>query len=256
MAYQPFDLTGKVVVVTGGNSGIGLGMAEALAQSGAAVSIWGTNAKKNGEAGETLKAIGNPVQVLQVDVGDEKAVVKAYEDVVAQFGRVDSSFANAGMGLAEKSFLDITAENWEKVMRVNMAGAFYTLREGARHIINGGSGGSLAVTASLAAIEGAARNQHYGATKGGVISMIKGIAVEMGRHKIRANAILPGWIETAMTDRSFNNERFANAVLPRVPIRRWGQPEDFGGIAVYLASDASKYHTGDTFLIDGGYAIF
>jgi hypothetical protein len=119
-----------------------------------------------------------------------------------------------------------------------------------------GGGGTLVGTASLAAIEGAARSEHYAATKGGLISMIRALAVEFARNGIRANAILPGWIETDMTANAIGNPKFAGNVLPRIPMRRWGTGEDFGGIAVYLMSDASRYHTGDTFLIDGGYALF
>ena len=120
----------------------------------------------------------------------------------------------------------------------------------------GDPGGSLVGVASLAAIEGAARNQAYAATKGGLISMLKAIAVETARYGIRANAILPGWIATDMTENAQNTEVFQTKVISRVPARRWGEPKDFGGVAVYLASDASSYHSGDTFLIDGGYAIF
>jgi NAD(P)-dependent dehydrogenase (short-subunit alcohol dehydrogenase family) len=123
-------------------------------------------------------------------------------------------------------------------------------------MVERGGGGSLVATASLAAIEGAARNAHYGATKGALVAMIRALAVEMARHGIRANAILPGWIETAMTAGNVADERFSSAVLPRIPARRWGQPADFGGIAVYLASNASAYHSGDCLVIDGGYSLF
>ena len=108
----------------------------------------------------------------------------------------------------------------------------------------------------LAAVSGAARNEHYAATKGALISMTKGLTVELARHGVRANAILPGWIETPMTAPAFGWDTFVEKVLPRVPLRRWGTPEDFGGIAVYLVSDASRYHTGDLFVIDGGYSVF
>jgi NAD(P)-dependent dehydrogenase (short-subunit alcohol dehydrogenase family) len=120
----------------------------------------------------------------------------------------------------------------------------------------GDPGGSLVAVASLAAIEGAARNEHYAATKGAVISMIRAIAVEFARDGVRVNAILPGWIATDMTAAAQTSTQFTDKVISRVPSRRWGQPADFGGIAVYLASDASSYHSGDTLLIDGGYAIF
>ena len=119
-----------------------------------------------------------------------------------------------------------------------------------------GKGGALVGTASLAAISGQPRGEHYAATKGGLISMIRALAVEFARHGIRANAILPGWIETAMTEKALNWDKFRDKVLPRVPARRWGKPGDFGAIAVYLVSDSSSYHTGDTFLIDGGYSLF
>jgi NAD(P)-dependent dehydrogenase (short-subunit alcohol dehydrogenase family) len=142
------------------------------------------------------------------------------------------------------------------VLKVNLDGAFFTLRAAARHMVERGGGGSLVGTASLAAVEGAARNQHYAATKGGLIAMIRALAVEFARHGVRANAILPGWIETDMTANAIANEKFVRNVLARIPVRRWGTGDDFGGIAVYLMSSASAYHTGDTFLIDGGYAVY
>ena len=150
----------------------------------------------------------------------------------------------------------MSADEWHRVLKVNLDGAFYTFRVATRHMVERGGGGVLVGTASLAAIEGAARNEHYAATKGGLISMIRALAVEFARHGVRANAILPGWIETDMTANAIGNEKFAGGVLPRIPMRRWGTGADFGGIAVYLMSSASAYHTGDTFLIDGGYALF
>jgi NAD(P)-dependent dehydrogenase (short-subunit alcohol dehydrogenase family) len=150
----------------------------------------------------------------------------------------------------------MTTEEWRRVMSVNLDGAFFTLRAAVRHMTQREGGGSLVVTSSLAAISGQARGEHYAATKGGLIAMMKALAVEFARHGVRANAILPGWIETAMTERALHWDRFVERVLPRVPVRRWGVPDDFGAIAVYLTSDASAYHTGDTFVIDGGYAIF
>ncbi len=261
MAYSPFDLGGKVALVTGGNGGIGLGMAEAMAQAGADVVIWGTNAGKNEAARDRLAKHGTRVLALQCDVGDETAVEAAFAESLRVMGRVDGCFANAGISSGKQTpFTEFTAEDWRRVLRVNLDGAFYTFRAAARHMKEraeaGDKGGRLVGTASLAAIEGAARNEHYAATKGGLVSMIKALAVELARHGITANAILPGWIETDMTAKSVANPKFAGNVLPRVPMRRWGQPEDFGGIAVYLMSSASAFHTGDSFLIDGGYALF
>jgi NAD(P)-dependent dehydrogenase (short-subunit alcohol dehydrogenase family) len=260
MTYKPFDLTGKVALVTGGNGGIGLGMAEALAQSGAGVVIWGTNEAKNKNAEAVIRGHGVKVLTQKIDVSSEAQVVSGMKEAVEKMGRIDSVFANAGIGSTARSFLDITAEQYRKVLAVNEDGVFFTLREAARHMreraAKGDRGGSLVGVASLAAIEGAARNQHYAATKGAVISMIRGIAVEFARDGVRANAILPGWIATDMTAGAQAMPAFAEKVIPRVPARRWGEPADFGGIAVYLASDASSYHSGDTLIVDGGYAVF
>jgi NAD(P)-dependent dehydrogenase (short-subunit alcohol dehydrogenase family) len=256
--YKAFDLTGKVALVTGGNGGIGLGMARAVAEAGADVAIWGTNAGKNAAAKAELEKTGRKVLALQCDVSNEKAVESAFAETLKVLGRVDGCFANAGVaGLGKtSSFTQMTAEEWHRVLKVNLDGAFYTFRVAARHMVERGGDGVLVGTASLAAIEGAARNEHYAATKGGLISMIRALAVEFARHGVRANAILPGWIETDMTANAISNEKFAGNVLPRIPMRRWGTGADFGGIAVYLMSSASAYHTGDTFLIDGGYALF
>lgn len=256
MSYAPFDLSGHVTLVTGGNSGIGLGMADALAQAGASVAIWGTNADKNAAAVEQLKSHGGAAHASVCDVGDEAAVEAAFAEIVDALGRVDSCFANAGVAGMAESFMEMTAEEWRRVLRINLDGAFFTLREAARHMVERGGGGSLVATSSLAAIEGQPRGEHYAATKGALISMVKALAVELARHDIRANAILPGWIETPMAGPLLNWDRFRDRVLPRVPLRRWGAPEDLGGIAVYLAGPASSYHTGDVMLIDGGYSIF
>lgn len=241
---------------TGGNSGIGLGFAEGLAQAGAAVCIWGTNPTKNAAAVEQLKRHGRPVHSFVVDVGDQASVKEAFRETVAAMGGVDSCFANAGVGGRGTPFLDMSLEEWRAVFRVNMEGVFFTFQEAIRHMVERGGGGSLVATSSGSTIFGAPRSEHYAATKGGLLAMVKGLAVEHARHGIRANAVLPGWIDTAMTEKAVNSPVFQEKVLKRIPHRRWGQPDDFSGIAVYLASDASSFHTGDAINIDGGYACF
>jgi NAD(P)-dependent dehydrogenase (short-subunit alcohol dehydrogenase family) len=255
-AGSPFDLTGCTALVTGGNSGIGLGMAHALARHGADVAIWGTNPEKNTVAHEQLAVHGTRVVSLLCDVGDQAQVQAAFAETVEQLGRVDTCFANAGVAGRAASFLEMTADEWRRVMRVNLDGAFFTCQEAVRHWVATGSGGSLAVTTSGSAYQGQQRGEHYGASKAGVIAMVRAIAVEHARHGVRANAILPGWIGTDMTAPALGWDKFVDRVQTRIPLRRWGQPEDFGGVAVYLASPASAYHTGDVFVIDGGYLVY
>ena len=258
--FKPFDLTGKVALVTGGNGGIGLGMAEALGQAGADLCIWGTNAAKNTAAKARLAKTGRKVEALEVDVRDEAAAEAGMAETVKRLGRVDACFANAGITGRAKSMFEIDAKEWRRLLAVNLDGAFFTLRAAARHMVaraeKGDAFGRLVGIASLAARSGAARNEHYAATKGGLVAVVKAMAVELARYGVTANAILPGWIETEMTAPTFANEKFRANVLPRVPVRRWGKPEDFAGIAVYLASAASAFHTGDEILIDGGYWVF
>jgi NAD(P)-dependent dehydrogenase (short-subunit alcohol dehydrogenase family) len=257
--YKPFDLTGKVALVTGGNGGIGLGMAEAMAASGADIIIWGTNETKNAAAEKKLKAHGKRVISRKVNVANEKEVVDGMAAAVKEMGRLDCVVANAGIG-GGAPIAELSTDLWRKVHGVNEDGVFWTFREATKHMIDraksGDASGSLVVVASTAGIEGAARNSAYGATKGAVMSMARALAVELARYGIRCNSIAPGWIATDMTQGAQDNPVFNEKVIPRVPARRWGQPEDFGGIAVYLASDASSYHTGETFIIDGGYTKF
>lgn len=258
MLGTQFDLGGKVALVTGGNGGIGLGMATALANAGADIAIWGTNIDKNAVAKSTLSDIGIKAEAYVCDVSDRDAVNRAMAATLEKFGRLDAVFANAGVtGRGAKSFLDITPEDWRRVIGVNLDGAFHTYQAALRHMVEraekGDPGGRLVAVSSLASVSGPPRNEHYAASKGALNALTFAIAVEFARHGITANAILPGWIETDMTENLMANEKFAQAAGSRIPVRRWGRPDDFGGIAVYLASDASAYHTGQLLQIDGGY---
>lgn len=259
MAFTPFDLGGKVALITGGNGGIGLGMAEGLAAAGAKVAIWGQNPAKNAEAEKTLKALGGEVLVQSVDVTSEEAVIAGVAEVIDRFGRLDFCAANAGIG-GGAPFHEQTTEGWRRVMTVNLDAVFWTFREAAKHMIDraeaGDLGGSLLVTSSTSAIHGAPANEAYAASKTAVLGLIRGLAVEYARYGIRANAILPGWITSDMTARLQGWDKFNEKVIGRVPMRRWGDRQDFAGIAVYLASDASRFHTGDSMVIDGGYTIY
>jgi hypothetical protein len=250
-----FDLTGHVGLVTGGNGGIGLGMAKGLAAAGADLAIWGTNEEKNERAVKELEAMGAKAVAFRCDVGDEAQVEATFAATVEAMGKVDSCFANAGIG-AGAAITDMTLDTWRRVQQINSEGVFLCFRAAARHMIERGEGGRLVGISSTSAIHGAARNIAYAHTKTGMLGMVRGLAVELARHRITVNSILPGWIETDMTAGAFGYQKFVDNVMPRIPERRWGVPEDFSGIAVYLASAASAYHTGDTLVIDGAYTIF
>ena len=256
-----FDLSGRVAVVTGGNGGIGLGMAQALAAAGCNVSIWGRNPDKNKAAVESLAHAPGKAEARVCDVTDPASVKAAMEATLKTFGRVDGCFANAGIGGGGRhAFIDRTEEQWRSMFATNLDGVFHAFQAAARHMTeraaNGDAFGRLVATSSLASIFGTARNEHYAATKAAINALVRALAVELARHNVTANAILPGWIKSDMTAGIMGNDKFVGNVMPRIPVRRFGEPEDFGGIAVYLMSKASSYHTADTFVIDGGYTAF
>ena len=255
-----FDLSGKVALVTGGNGGIGLGMAEGLAAAGASVVIWGSNEAKLAAAEEQLRSHGGRVLAQRCNVADEAAVERSFAAALDAMGRIDACFANAGVSQRRAPIHELSSEEWRRVLGINLDGAFFTLRAAARHMVErakgGDAGGRLVAMASTAAVHGAARASDYAASKGALVATMRALAVELARYGVTANSILPGWIETEMTERAIEDPKFSGNVLPRIPLRRWGRKEDFAGIAVYLASDASAYHTGDSFVVDGAYTIF
>jgi NAD(P)-dependent dehydrogenase (short-subunit alcohol dehydrogenase family) len=256
-----FDLSGRVAIVTGGNGGIGLGIAQALAAAGCSVSIWGRNAGKNKNAAATMAASPGKVDTRICDVSDAASVKAAMAATLGHFGRVDGCFANAGIGGGGRhAFIDRTEEQWRTMFATNLDGVFHVFQAAARHMTErataGDPFGRLVATSSLASLFGTARNEHYAATKAAINALVRALAVELARNGVTANAILPGWIKSDMTAGVLANEKFVGAVMPRIPMRRFGEPTDFGGIAVYLMSQASSYHTADCFVIDGGYTAF
>ena len=256
-----FDLSGRVAVITGGNGGIGLGIAQALALSGCAVSIWGRNADKNKAAAATMAKYPGEVDTRICDVTDPASVKEAMKAVLDTFGRVDGCFANAGIGGGgRKAFIDRSEEEWRRMFATNLDGVFHAFQAAARHMTeraeNGDAFGRLVATSSLASLFGTARNEHYAGTKAALNALCRALAVELARYGVTANAILPGWIKSDMTAGIMANDKFVANVMPRIPARRFGEPSDFGGIAVYLMSKASSYHTADCFVIDGGYTAF
>ena len=253
---NPFDLTDKVILITGGNGGIGLGMAHGLAAAGASVAIWGRSAKRNADASKALHEHHDRVAAFACDITDEEAVGDAFEATVERFGGVDACFANAGTAADRSHFEEAPLDEWRRLVEVNLFGSVNLLRAAIRHLRSRDAGGSLVVTSSVIALEGAPGWEHYAATKAALLAVVRSLAVGYGRHGIRVNAVLPGWVETPLTKDALASDAYLQRVLPRHPIRRWGRPEDLAGIAVYLASDASAWHTGDAIVVDGGYTKF
>jgi NAD(P)-dependent dehydrogenase (short-subunit alcohol dehydrogenase family) len=251
-----FDLSGHVALITGGNSGIGLGMAHGLARSGADVCVWGTNAEHNESAVRQLEQHRTRVAAVRCDVTDEQAVDAGMAQTLERFGRVDSCFANAGVTGGRTSFIETSLAEFRSVTRVNLEGAFLTLRAAAAHMVDRGGGGVLVATSSVAAIHGTPRGQAYAASKAGIAALIRGCAVELARHGINAHSIIAGWTETPLAAPTLHNPTFERTVLKRMPQRRWGLPEDFARLAVYLACGVGGFHTGDEIVVDGAYSIF
>jgi NAD(P)-dependent dehydrogenase (short-subunit alcohol dehydrogenase family) len=256
MTRNIFDLTGKVALVTGANSGIGFAFASGLARAGADVVIWGRREQNNHAAERKLKEHGRRVASRVVDVSSEDEVAEGVRAAVAEMGRLDCVVANAGIA-SQAPITEMTAEIYHKLLNVNQHGAFYTLREAAKHMVAraqaGDRGGSLIICGSGSIFQGVPTMAHYGMAKGALNSLAKALAAELGPHGIRANVIAPGFIVTEMTQADPKlGAQIAALVAARAPLRRAGCPEDLEGAVVYLASDASSYHTGDTLVIDGG----
>lgn len=256
MVQNLFDLSGKVALVTGANSGLGFGFAEGLARAGSDLVIWGRRPDANERAAEKLRAFGVKVHARSVDVADEAAIVAGVADALQAMGRLDTVVANAGIA-SQKPFIEMDAATYHALINVNQHGIVFTLREVARHMVKRGAagdrGGSLILCGSGSIFQGVPTMTHYGAAKGALNALAKGIAAELGPHGIRCNVIAPGFIITEMTmaDPAVG-QMIADMVAAKAPIGRAGQPEDLWGAVVYLASDLSRYHTGDTLIVDGG----
>ena len=249
-----FDLTGKVSIVTGGNRGIGLGMARGLAKMGGSVAVWGRSTEYNAAAVEELQNLGAEAAAMACDVTSEEQVEAATQATLQRFGRIDSIFANAGIGRGAL-FPDLSLREWNITMKVNAAGTMLPVRSATEVMIEQGDGGSIVVTSSIAATRGVARLPHYAASKAAQLGLVTTLAVSLAPHRIRVNAVSPGWIATEMTGPEQQRDDFHQYIRHRVPMARWGTIEEFEGIAAYLASDASTFTTGAEIRIDGGFSV-
>ena len=249
-----FDLTGKVAVVTGGNGGIGLGMARGLARAGARVVVAGRNQAKSALAVGELHAMGCDAVAIQVDVNDEASVEGLMAAAVQRCGRLDILVNNAGINI-RKPAQELALDEWRRVVDTNLTSIFLCSRAAYVHMKRAG-GGKVINIGSMLSIFGASFAPAYGASKGGVVQLTKSLAATWAGDNIQVNAVLPGWIDTELTqqarlDVAGLNER----VLARTPAGRWGKSDDLAGVAVFLASAASDFVTGTAIPVDGGYSV-
>lgn len=248
-----FALSGKVAIVTGGNGGIGLGMARGLAAQGAKVVIAARDAKKSKTAVENLKALGADAMAIAVDVTDPKSVAALVKETIKTFGGVDILINNAGINI-RKTPDAMTLEEWTKVMDTNLTSAFLCSQAVHPEMKRRG-GGKIVNIGSMMSIFGASFVPAYAASKGGIVQFSKACATAWAKDNIQVNTVLPGWIDTELTRKAREqvpglNER----VLARTPAGRWGEPDDLAGIAVFLSSAASDFLTGTAIPLDGGYS--
>ncbi len=249
-----FDLAGRVAIVTGGNGGIGLGMAKGLAQAGATVVVAARDREKLARAVDEISAIGRPVVSVEVDVSSKTSCEAMAQHALDRFGRIDILVANAGMNI-RKPPQDFTPEQWQQVLNVNLNGPFFSA-QACYPAMQRQGGGKVITIGSMASIFGLPFAGAYAATKGGVVQMTRVLATAWAKDNIQCNAVLPGWIDTDLTRKARTEiGGLHERVAVRTPAGRWGDPGDFAGVAVFLASSASDFVTGTAIPVDGGYSV-
>jgi len=249
-----FDLSGKVAVVTGGNGGIGLGMATGLARAGATLALVGRNAAKWAQAVASLEALGAKAIAVQADVTDEAQVTAMADHIASELGRVDILVNNAGTNIRKRAE-ELELSEWKTVLDTNITSAFLCSKACYAHMKSGG-GGKVLNNGSMLSIFGTPWGPAYGASKGAMVQLTKSLATAWAEDNIQVNCFLPGWIDTALTVKAREQiDGLHDRVLERTPAKRWGTPEDFEGIAVFLASRASDFVTGTAIPVDGAYSV-
>jgi 2-deoxy-D-gluconate 3-dehydrogenase len=251
---QSFDLSGRVAIVTGGNSGIGLGMAKGLAAAGAKVTVAARDQAKNLAAVQALEALGSEALAVPTDVTKEAACQAMVAATLSRFGRLDILVNNAGTNI-RKQPEDYSLQEWHQILETNLSSAFMCSQAAYPALVQAG-GGKMINIGSMMSIFGASFTAPYAATKGGIVQLTRALACAWAKDAIQVNAILPGWIDTPLTVRGRQQiEGLEERVVARTPAGRWGDPADFAGIAVFLASAAWYFVTGTAIPVDGGYSI-
>jgi 2-deoxy-D-gluconate 3-dehydrogenase len=254
VSAEPFNLSGKVAIVTGGNGGIGLGMARGLAVAGAAIAVVGRNEAKSADAVAALVKEGHKAVAVAADVTSEAAVDAMVARVRGELGRIDILVNNAGINI-RKPPESLAPAEWDSVISTNLTSAFLCSR-GVHPAMKATGGGKIINIGSMMSIFGASFAPAYAASKGGIVQFTRSCAVAWAPDNIQVNAVLPGWIDTDLTKRA--REQIAglhDKVLARTPAARWGVAGDFAGIATFLASRASDFVTGTAIPVDGGFSI-
>lgn len=250
----PFDLSKRVALVTGGNGGIGLGMAKGLAGAGATVVIAGRNKTKADAALAELKAAGAQAEFVELDVLQEASCHQAIDQAAQKFGRLDILINNAGTSV-RKPPEELTAADWHLVMDTNLTSAFFCSQAAYPHMKRAG-GGKIINIGSMMSTFASSYATPYASSKGAIVQMAKSFAVAWAKDNIQVNTILPGWINTDLTRKAREQvEGLHDKVLARTPAQRWGEPGDFAGVAVFLAAPASDFITGAAIAVDGGYSV-
>ena len=252
---KPFDLTGKVALVTGGNGGLGLAMAKGLAQAGAGIVVAARDEKKTAQALSEIRALGARAEGVVVDVTQEAQIKDMVSSTVVKLGRVDILVNNAGTTV-RKEPQDLTSEEWDQVLDVNLRSAFLASREVYPHMKAQGGGKIINIGSMFSLFGGGGSGPPYSSSKGGVVQLAKSLAVAWAKDNIQCNAILPGWFMTELTAAipATQPDRY-DLISRRIPTGRWGQPEELQGAVVFLASPASDYVTGAVLTVDGGYSV-
>jgi NAD(P)-dependent dehydrogenase (short-subunit alcohol dehydrogenase family) len=254
MSASPFDLTGKNAFITGASRGIGRSVAVAMAAAGADLALVARSEDGLAATARAAEQHGRKAIVIPADVTSHEEVVAAVSTAIERLGHLDIVVNNAGGTNFMVPFAELRLSGWDKIMRLNAGSTVYVCHAVAGHLLERGSGSVINV-ASVGGLAAAPLISPYGAAKAGVISLTKSLAVEWAARGVRVNALCPGWTATDLNSNLWGDEQAGPATVANVPMRRWGQPEEMAGPAVFLASDASSYMTGQTLVIDGGQTI-
>jgi 2-deoxy-D-gluconate 3-dehydrogenase len=250
-----FDLSGSVALITGGNGGIGLAFGKAMAEAGARVMVAGRNTKKNAAAVEQIQSLGAEADSIEVDITDPEACRRMVQETVKRFNSLNILVNNAGTAV-RKQPQDISLEEFRLVMETNLTSAFVTSQAAYPEMLKVG-GGKIINIGSMMSLFGAAFSSPYASSKGGIVQLTKSLACAWAKDNIQCNAVLPGWIDTELTQQARQQvPGLHERVLSRSPTGRWGVPDDHAGTAVFLASQASDFVTGASIPVDGGYSVF